>query len=1329
MKHKSLLIIVTAVMLVASLSALIVSSDEDVSAWDGVTTTPMDGNDIDGWTISSAEQLAYLSEKVNIGMSYYLVTITITADIDLGDNVFCPIGTFEHPFDGKFNGDSIYTISNLKTDSGNAVNGLFGYVKDIGVVENVNLVDVDVQGIDDVGGIAGINNGRIDNCTVTGIVKGTNRVGGIVGTNNAPISGSYPSVENCHNYAAVNGTSDVGGIVGVNYTKIINCVNEGSFGGLLRVGGITGYNQGNAAIISDSLNEGFCSGDERTGGIAGLNEKNIERCTNTGTIHGTGNTVGGIAGFNLNGKISESINKGNINGSKGQIGGIAGRNDTIDSIVIGCINEGTIKRVWTGSLSGNGTGGIAGSNAGIVTESYNIGNIVSEGHNNGGIVGLNTGSGDVNNCYNRGDISGKNDNGGIVGNNTESSTISFCYNTGKVTGTGSAGPIVGDTTTSYTDSYWLDWSFVRADSLSINQMTGIDAVTYMGFNSTFWRAKANNHPDCFLPQLERFVVSLNADVRVESLKSVTLEGFLITLTAEYGEAVVEYSTPFSGPVLLTADQETVYATVPSGSVVTLISLDPSDGEWFIDGISALTNDMETVYDNVFVEAKFTPAMFDIKFAEGVSASFNATYNTGVGGEQSIGFIATSVPYGTVITFGTVTPDTGYEFVSWTVNGSQVSTAFVTVTENMTISIELDILWYNIKLGDVLNGQITVTYDVGDGINHTLTTTPVSVPFETLLTLVNTEPNIGYYPTSWNVNGSYHKYSTAAVSSDIVVSIEFLPMMFDIELEPALNGTITATYNVGDGIEVPLTETQVSVPYGTIITFGTATPDTGYAFKTWTMKGSSVTDTPITVTQDLFLSAQFEIMMFNIQLGTVSNGTVSATYNTGVGGEQTLTTTSVSVPYGTVITLVSYDPETGYEFVKWIVNGVTGSSPVTVTADTIVSAEFTKLMFDIQVATPSNGTITVTYDTGVGGEQTLTTTSVSVPYGTVITFVSKTPSTGYVFSTWTVNGSAETSSVTVDANMTISATFVQLTFTIDIGTPSNGTIDVTYDGGTPLTGSVTVPYGTVITFVTKTPSTGFTFVTWTVNGSSVGTSTVTVTENMVISAEFIKLMFDIKLGSPSHGTVIATYDVGDGVDQSLTTTTVSVPYGTVITFVSATPDADHIFVRWTINGTHTTDDTHTVTGNVTISAEFSVPNVVTESLTINPSPNGVDIRVEYRIGGAAGIVLIVTDTAKTIIVPQGTVITLISATPAGGFALVGWTINGADATTGDTYTVVSTTTVSANFEEMDASGPVPGPGSDSDSGYGFDWWIIMFIIVVTSMTAIVWTLASGINREL
>jgi len=820
-------------MLVASLSALIVSSDEDVSAWDGTTTTPMGGNDIDGWTINSAEQLAYFSESVNSGDCYYQVTVTITANINLDNHIFCPIGTFEYPFDGKFNGGNTYTISNLKTDLHNAVNGLFGYVKDTGVVENVNLVDVDVSGTDNVGGIAGINNGRIDNCTVTGVIKGTNNVGGIVGINSAPHSGSYPSVENCHNYAAVNGTSDVGGIVGVNYTKIINCVNEGSFGGLLRVGGITGYNQGNAAIISDSLNKGFCSGNERTGGIAGLNEKNIERCTNTGTIHGTGNTVGGIVGFNLNGKISESINKGNINGSMGQIGGIAGRNDTIDSIVIGCINEGTIKRVWTGSLSGNGTGGIAGSNAGIVTESYNIGNIVSEGHNNGGIVGLNTGSGDVNNCYNRGDISGKNDNGGIVGNNTESSTISFCYNTGKVTGTGSAGPIVGSTTTSYTDSYWLDWSFVRADSLSINQMTGIDAVTYMGFNSTFWRAKANDHPDCFLPQLERFVVSLNADVRVESLKSVTLEGFLITLTAEYGEAVVEYSTPFSGPVLLTADQETVYATVPSGSVVTLISLDPSDGGWFIDGISALTNDTKTVYDNVFVEAKFT---------------------------------------------------------------------------------------------------------------------------------------------------------------------------------------------------------------------------------------------------------------------------------------------SVS-------------------------------------------------------------------------------------------------------------------------------------------------------------------------------------------------------------------MFNIKLGSPSHGTVIATYDVGDGVDQSLTTTAVSVPYGTVITFVSATPDADHIFVRWTINGTHTTDDTHTVTGNVTISAEFSVPNVVTESLTINPSPNGVDIRVEYRIGGAAGIVLIVTDTAQTIIVPQGTVITLISATPTGGFTLIGWTVNGADATTGDTYTVVSATTVSANFEEMDASGPVPGPGSDSDSEYDFDWWIIIFLIVVTSMTAIVWTLASGINREL
>ena len=70
---------------------------------------------------------------------------TLTANIDLGEENWTPIGNYSNRYTGTFDGDG-YTISNLNINTSNSdYVGLFGYV-DGGTVENLNLANVSVSG-------------------------------------------------------------------------------------------------------------------------------------------------------------------------------------------------------------------------------------------------------------------------------------------------------------------------------------------------------------------------------------------------------------------------------------------------------------------------------------------------------------------------------------------------------------------------------------------------------------------------------------------------------------------------------------------------------------------------------------------------------------------------------------------------------------------------------------------------------------------------------------------------------------------------------------------------------------------------------------------------------------------------------------------------------------------------------------------------------------------------------------------------------------------------------------------------------------------------------
>ena len=147
-----------------------------------------------------------------------------------------------NPFLAIFEGNG-RTISNLFVDKRGNFLGLFGYVGfdaasgAVGVIRNVNLIDVNVTGDHYGSGLAAVNLGVITNSQVTGLVTGVNIVGGLVGENYGVIAGSH--VAGC-----VSGGELVGGLVGRSYGAITTSSVTGCVSALSYVGGLVGNNYG-----------------------------------------------------------------------------------------------------------------------------------------------------------------------------------------------------------------------------------------------------------------------------------------------------------------------------------------------------------------------------------------------------------------------------------------------------------------------------------------------------------------------------------------------------------------------------------------------------------------------------------------------------------------------------------------------------------------------------------------------------------------------------------------------------------------------------------------------------------------------------------------------------------------------------------------------------------------------------------------------------------------------------------------------------------------------------------------------------------------------------
>lgn len=196
------------------------------------------------------------------------------------------------PFSGVFDGNS-KKISNFRYISpGGYGVGLFGYVK--GRIENLGLINPNIVSQDwDIGSLAGhLEQGSIIGCYAKGArVSGGNSVGGLVGLNEGRII-------NCYSSGRVSGNTLVGGLVGLVESGFVsNCYATASVSGNQNVGGLVGMTGHESCIITDCYATGSVSGDTNVGGLAGQVERGaLAKCYSAGRVSGN-QYVGGLIGL------------------------------------------------------------------------------------------------------------------------------------------------------------------------------------------------------------------------------------------------------------------------------------------------------------------------------------------------------------------------------------------------------------------------------------------------------------------------------------------------------------------------------------------------------------------------------------------------------------------------------------------------------------------------------------------------------------------------------------------------------------------------------------------------------------------------------------------------------------------------------------------------------------------------------------------------------------------------------------------------------------------------------------------------------------------------
>jgi uncharacterized repeat protein (TIGR02543 family) len=299
--------------------------------------------------------------------------------------------------------------------------------------------------------------------------------------------------------------------------------------------------------------------------------------------------------------------------------------------------------------------------------------------------------------------------------------------------------------------------------------------------------------------------------------------------------------------------------------------------------------------------------------------------------------------------------------------------------------------------------------------------------------------------------------------------------------------------------------------GTIVDL-TATPDTGYEFIEWSGEatGTAVTTT-VTMDANKTVTATFTPIEYDLNVliegsGTVSKNPDQATYH-----------------YGDTVTLTATPADVTSTFTSWSVDVDSAENPldIIINGTTTVTATFTN-QYVLTVNVEGNG------------EVTLNPNQLYYADGTDVDLIT-VADLGWTFSEWNgdLTGSTNPATITMDEDKTVTATFTQDEYTLDVTVVGSGTVTKSPD-------PATYHYGDVVTLTATPDNENWIFATWSGDAeSSDNPLIITITGNALVTATFSNenvltvnvvgnghVVLDPSGGTYSDGTSVSLTSVAD-----------------------------------------------------------------------------------------------------------------------------------------------------------------------------------------------------------
>ena len=602
------------------------------------------------------------------------------------------------------------------------------------------------------------------------------------------------------------------------------------------------------------------------------------------------------------------------------------------------------------------------------------------------------------------------------------------------------------------------------------------------------------------------------------------------------------------------------------TIVTAIANEEDHYE-FINWTNLETGDFvsdEAIYEFIVSQNIDLVANFALEKFTVTVESNNEEWGTVSGGDIDI-------PYGTQITV-TATPEEGYDFVHWSVEGSddfyyQPVYQF-TVTEDVNLLATFkpeDTFNVTINISPLNSGTVT-----GEGI-YTLNE----------LVEVSATPYLEYDFVNWTKDGEVLTTNTEYsfnISDDVTLFANFARKTYTITALVGVGGTITPSGNV-------------VVEHGDDITL-TITPDEG-----WTVLEVLVNNNPISTIPPAGGEYTFENVISNqsISVSFLIN-TYTITSSVG-GGQGTITPLGVeTVEHGASKTY-TITPATNWEVIELLVNGsqISTFTPAggdytieNVTANQTIVATFELKKYIISASVSA----------GVG--------SIS-PNGNIQVFhgddrsFAITPGGGWQVAQLLVNGSPVTTFPVTGGTYTFENITADHTIAVTFGLKSYIILSTVIEGeGTinPL-GSTAVYHGDDQTYVI-TPATNWLVKELLVDGDLItipiagGSYTFEgVNTEHTIEVSFEKNTYNIEVSAnPSNGGIVTgggEYPTGESV------------------IVEATANTGYEFVDWTEDGIQvcaTESYSFTVENNRSLVANFKIIVIVpTYTVTVIATEGG------------------------------------------------------------------------------------------------------------------------------